>query len=150
MKNKYNLNDIVNVKMKEGNVIAKVIAISNLEDKIAYTVLPVDKSVIKKEIFVLQKDISSIPKYCLAIKDNANKIYVVKGGIKISRPLSSLEEAVKNAYSTPFKYETDYGKIANDYNNIVNSIFTVSKYTNIYLIEFDENLKYYVKKEYEF
>ena len=152
MKNKFDLEEIVSFvynKTKE-KLIGKIYSYNcSVGSEPEYEVILVDNSKpeYKNNIFVLaESELTETPKYCIVIKDVSNKYFVVKNGVKVSKAEDSIENAVKNAYREDYKFETLYSKIANDYNNIVNSVF-VYQLCDIYLIEFTKDLKYFVKKE---
>lgn len=152
MKNKFDLEEIVSFvynKTKE-KLIGKIYSYNcSVGSEPEYEVILVDNSKpeYKNNIFVLaESELTETPKYCIVIKDGSNKYFVVKNGVKVSKAEDSLENAVKNAYREDYKFETLYSKVANDYNNIVNSVF-IYQLCDIYLIEFTKDLKYFVKKE---
>ena len=152
MKNKFDLEEIVSFvynKTKE-KLIGKIYSYNcSVGSEPEYEVILVDNSKpeYKNNIFVLaESELTETPKYCIVIKDGSNKYFVVKNGVKVSKAEDSLENAVKNAYREDYKFETLYSKVANDYNNIVNSVI-IYQLCDIYLIEFTKDLKYFVKKE---
>lgn len=152
MKNKFDLEEIVSFvynKTKE-KLIGKIYSYNcSVGSEPEYEVILVDNSKpeYKNNIFVLaESELTETTKYCIVIKDVSNKYFVVKNGVKVSKAENNIENAVKNAYREDYKFETLYSKIANDYNNIVNSVF-VYQLCDIYLIEFTKDLKYFVKKE---
>lgn len=151
MINKFKLNEIVAfIGYKKEKLIGKICSFKCIVDKQPeYDILVIDntKPEYKNMIVTLTEDkITDVPKYCIIIRDVSNKYFVVKNGVKVSKPEDSLENAVKNAYRTEYKFETLYSKVANDYNNIVNSVFLCQLY-DIYLVEFTQDLKYFIKKE---
>lgn len=147
MQNKFNVDEIVRNK-KSGEVCKITYVGMGVALGVFYRAMSLESDRYFDKL--LETEIEAVPLYCLVIKEADGSIYVIKNGIKVSKAEKTIEDAVKNAYRTPFKYETLYGKIANDYNNIVNSIFNVSKkYTEIYLIQFDKECKYFVKKQHE-
>lgn len=150
MQNKFNVDEIVKVKKNGKTEIYKITFVSmGALSGVRYEASSLE---IKGNWIadILEKDIEAMPLYCLLIKEANGKFYIVKNDTKVSKAEDTIESAIKNAHKTPFKYETDYSKIANNYNNIINSIFSVSKkFTNIYLIQFDKEYKYFIKKEHE-
>lgn len=155
MKSKYDINDIVSFKVFDEKCIGKVVEIKvNTDKSIVYEIVCLDDNTkawksMSRVFTIDESDIQEMPKYCIVVKDASDKYYVVKKGVLVSRPEESLIGAIENAYREDYKFETLYSKIANDYNNIVNSIFVMNLY-NVYLIEFtkeNDKLNYIVKKE---
>lgn len=152
MKSKYDINDIVSYVNKFGEkLVGKVVGIKvDTDNKITYDIIQLgDNSLFRYVTTLEESEIKQMPKYCIIVKDASDKYYVVKKGVLVSRPEESLVGAIENAYREDYKFETLYSKIANDYNNIVNSIFVMNLY-NVYLIEFikeNDKLNYIVKKE---
>lgn len=150
MQNKFNVDEIVKVKKNGRTEVCKITFVGiGIMTGVLYEAESLESDAYFERL--LEKDIEAVPLYCLVIKEANGSMYVVKNGVKVSKAEKTIEDAVKNAYRTPFKYETLYGKIANDYNNIVNSIFNniSKKYTEIYLIQFDKECKYFIKKQHE-
>lgn len=154
MKSKYDIDEIVSFRVFDEKCIGKIVEIKvNADKSIVYEVVSLDDSkkfkLMNRVFTVDESDIQEMPKYCIVVKDASDKYYVVKKGVLVSRPEESLIGAIENAYREDYKFETLYSKIANDYNNIVNSIFVMNLY-NVYLIEFtkeNDKLNYIVKKE---
>lgn len=155
MKSKYDINEIVSFRVFDEKCIGKIVEIKvNADKSIIYDIVSLDnnskKFKLMNRVFTIdESDIQEMPKYCIVVKDASDKYYVVKKGILVSKPEESLIGAIENAYREDYKFETLYSKIANDYNNIVNSIFVMNLY-NVYLIEFtkeNDKLNYIVKKE---
>lgn len=150
MQNKFNVDEIVKVKKNGRTEVCKITFVGiGIMTGVLYEAESLESDAYFERL--LEKDIEAVPLYCLVIKEANGLMYVVKNGVKVSKAEKTIEDAVKNAYRTPYKYETLYGKIANDYNNIVNSIFNniSKKYTEIYLIQFDKECKYFIKKQHE-
>lgn len=154
MKSKYDINEIVSFRVFDEKCIGKIVEIKvNADKSIVYEIVSLDDSKnfkLMNRVFTVDEcNIQEMPKYCIIVKDASDKYYVVKKGVLVSKPEESLIGAIENAYREDYKFETLYSKIANDYNNIVNSIFVMNLY-NVYLIEFtkeNDKLNYIVKKE---